>query len=74
MLHITRISSVVPKSKGSKDYLMTAVFSNGNVKTMVLTATAHADLLKHLQAITDPPPKDQPKKKSTKTKAPSKTT
>ncbi|MBA7582741.1 hypothetical protein ES708_24678 [subsurface metagenome] len=46
MLHITRIISLVPRSEG-------------NTKNMVLTAAALADLVKHLQAITDPPPNSQ---------------
>ena len=63
MLHITRIISLVPRSEGSEDCFITMVFSNGNTKNMVLTAAALADLVKHLQAITDPPPNSQPKKK-----------
>ncbi|MBA7588208.1 hypothetical protein ES708_30260 [subsurface metagenome] len=63
MIHITRISSLVPISKGSKDYLMTTIFSNGDVKVIVLTAAAHADLVKHLRVKKDPSSQAQPKKK-----------
>ena len=63
MIHITRINSLVPKSGGSEDYLMMATFSNGNIKTMVLTAAAHADLVKHLRAKKDPSPSSRNKKK-----------
>ncbi len=74
MLHIARISSIAPMRKLSKDYLMTVIFSNGDVKTMVLSAAAYADLVKRLRPEKAPSSRAQPKKKTTTTKVPSKTT
>ncbi len=72
MIHITGISSLVPIPKGSKDYLMTAIFSNSHAKTMVLTAAAHADLVKHLRAKKGSPSSSHHKKKpSARNKKPS---
>ncbi|MBA7480322.1 hypothetical protein ES707_15773 [subsurface metagenome] len=74
MLHITRISSIVPRSEKSEDCFMTVIFSNDDIIKMVLPSSARADLVKHLQAIPDLPliipkkkkPSTQKKKSSAK--------